>query len=326
MRIQNQFCHVRSNKIKDDNILTDTIKDFRPSKFELEVVFNSLPNFFLNFTIFHVRSYIRLTNSHFVSGVNTQVARKNDDTFREINRIALAVGHTTVFKDLEELVKDGRMGFFYLIKEENRKRILTHSIGELAACFVTNIAGRCAKQLLIAVALAILTHIKTDAAALIAKQLLCQCFCGFSFTCAGWACKEENSLWFRMGRALQPRHSSYCSLYNIECFDNREVLSFHSFLEVLFCSLEFINIKTIPWIFLNAIPVKINDRGHIADSSLFVLAQAPKAINLGEAKSFGETHELILDFFQFFRMILVVWIILVIHIGCKETGEIIALN
>ena len=209
------FCNFWPNEVKNDYVLSNSIQDFRSSKFQLKVILNRLSYFLLNFRIIHIRSNIWLSNAHLISSVYPKVTREDDDAFREIDRVALTICHPAIFKYLQKLIKDGRMCFFNLIEKQYRERILSHRISKLTTCLISNISRRRTKKLLIAMALAILAHIKTDAAAFIAEEFFSKRLRSLRFTGSCRASKEEYTLWLCMRRALKTSHTGDSTLDNI---------------------------------------------------------------------------------------------------------------
>ena len=171
------------------------------------------------------------------------------------------------------------------IKQQNGKRVLPNCIGQLASGFIADISGRRPQQLLIAMALAIFAHIKTNAAAFIAKELFGQCLCRFRFPCSRWACKEKNALGLCMGRTLQPGHAGNRAFYNIQRFGYCKVLAFYAFLKIFLGGFQFVYIQPVPRIFLNPVSIKVYHGGHLPNFGSFVFAKPPQAVEFCKAEA-----------------------------------------
>ena len=56
--------------------------------------------------------------------------------------MALGVGQATVFQDLKKNIKNFGVGFFQLVKKNQRVRMAADGVGQLAALFVADVARR----------------------------------------------------------------------------------------------------------------------------------------------------------------------------------------
>ena len=66
-----------------------------------------------------------------------------------------------------------------------REDVLLHGVGQLTTRLVADIAGRCAKQLLVGMALPVFAHVKADAGGFVAENLFCERLGGFGLARAG---------------------------------------------------------------------------------------------------------------------------------------------
>ena len=148
----------------------------------------------LNLVVGHIHGDVGVPLPQRVLDINAQIAGKDDDGLAEIDGIALAVRHAAVFEDLQELVQNVRVGFLDLIKEQNAEGVLLDRVGELTAGFVTHIAGRCAHELLIRVALAVFAHVEPDAGTFVAEELFREGLGGLGFADACGARIEQHTL------------------------------------------------------------------------------------------------------------------------------------
>ena len=54
----------------------------------------------------------------------------------------MTIGQDTILQDLEQDIKDIRMGFLNLIKENHRVGLSAHPFGQLTTIVITDITGR----------------------------------------------------------------------------------------------------------------------------------------------------------------------------------------
>src|SRR5205085_3867818 len=66
----------------------------------------------------------------------------DDDRVLEIDHAPLAVGQPAVIEDLQHHVEDIVMGLLDLVKQDDAVRLAAHGLGQLAALFVADVAGR----------------------------------------------------------------------------------------------------------------------------------------------------------------------------------------
>ena len=104
--------------------------------------------------------------------VGAEVGRHDDDGVLEVDLAALSVGQLAVLQDLEERVEDVRVGLLDLVEQDDGERLAAHLLGELAALFEADVAGRRTEQSRHRVLLAVLGHVEADERVLVAEQEL----------------------------------------------------------------------------------------------------------------------------------------------------------
>ena len=92
----------------------------------------------------------------------TDVRGHDEDRVTAIHGAALRVGQATVIQDLEQDVEDFGVRLLDLVQEDDGVRMATEGLGELAAFFVADVAGRRADETRDRVLLHILGHIDAD--------------------------------------------------------------------------------------------------------------------------------------------------------------------
>src|SRR5437660_4389012 len=71
---------------------------------------------------------------------------EDDHSIFEVNFLAVRVGQTTVFEDLQQEIKDVRMRLLHFIKEHNAIWTAPHQFGKLSALIIANIARSSADE------------------------------------------------------------------------------------------------------------------------------------------------------------------------------------
>src|SRR5215216_1109697 len=77
-----------------------------------------------------------------VDGLGPDVGGHDQDHVLEVHGATLRVGELPVLQDLEEYVEDIRVGFLYLVEEDDRVGTAPHLLGELPALVVADVARR----------------------------------------------------------------------------------------------------------------------------------------------------------------------------------------
>src|ERR1700688_4330865 len=76
----------------------------------------------------------------------SQVGSHDDDGIAEVDGVTKAVGELAVLENLQQYIEDVRMSFFNFIQEDDGVGSAANALGELAAFFIADIAGRGADQ------------------------------------------------------------------------------------------------------------------------------------------------------------------------------------
>jgi len=92
---------------------------------------------------------------------------------------------------LEEDIEDIRVGFFHFVEKHNRVGLTAHSLAELTAFLVTDIAGRRSDEAGYGVLLHIFGHVETNDGAFIVEEKFREAFGEFGFANACGAEEEE---------------------------------------------------------------------------------------------------------------------------------------
>ena len=218
------------------------------------------------------------------------------------------------------------MCFFDFVKQQDREGVLFDCICELATGFITNITRRRTEQLLVAVALGIFAHVKTNAAALVPEQKFCQRFGCFRFARTRRTCKKQDTLRATVRRTLQAGHSGDSTLDNIQRFGDGIVLPFHTGFKGRFGIFDFFQLQGFPRILLDAILIQVDDIAHIPHSDSFIFAKPTQTVDFREAETIRQGHEPILNLFQFLRVCNIILFFFLVNIFCKEAGEVCSLH
>ena len=111
-----------------------------------------------------------------------QVGSKQHDGVAEIRLAPHGIGQLTVLQNLQQDILDIRVCLFDLVKQHHAVRAAAHSLGQLPALIVAEVARRRAQQPGSGVLLLILRHIELEQRFLAAEPADCQrpCQCGLS--------------------------------------------------------------------------------------------------------------------------------------------------
>ena len=103
----------------------------------------------------------------------------------EIHRAALTIRDTAVIEHLQEDIENIRVGFFHLVKEDDRVGLAANGFAELAAFFVADIAGRRPDEAGDGVLLHVFGHVETDDRGFVIEEKFGKGFREFRFADAG---------------------------------------------------------------------------------------------------------------------------------------------
>src|SRR5574337_776481 len=119
------------------------------------------------------------------------VARHDQYGVLEVNNATITVGQAAVLKNLEEQIKDLRVGFFYLIEEDDRERPTPNLLGKLTRIVVPDIPWGGADETGGREALHVLRHIDADQCVLRSEQEFRQRLGQFGLPHAGRPQEDE---------------------------------------------------------------------------------------------------------------------------------------
>ncbi len=125
--------------------------------------------------------------------LRAQVRRQDQDGVPEVDGASLAVGQPAVVEDLEEDVEDARVSLLHLVEQDDRVRTPAHSLGELSALVVADVAGRGTDEAGHSVLLAVLAHVDADQGLLVVEQEVGQGLRELSLADAGGAEEHERA-------------------------------------------------------------------------------------------------------------------------------------
>src|ERR1700751_2304496 len=121
------------------------------------------------------------------------VAGHNNDRVLEIDRATLTIGDPAIVQDLEQHIKDIRVRFFDLIKEDDAIRFAAHRFTQLAAFLITDIARRRSDQTGHGVFLHVLAHVDSDHRVLVIKEKFGQRTSELGLPHTGWPKENERT-------------------------------------------------------------------------------------------------------------------------------------
>ena len=128
-----------------------------------------------------------------VDVASTQVRRHDNDGVLEVHLATLRVRQATLLQDLEQRVEDIRVSLLDLVEEDNRERLATDLLRELAALVVADVAGRSTEEARGRVLLRELGHIQLDQCILVPEQELGQSLGQLGLTDTGRAGEDERT-------------------------------------------------------------------------------------------------------------------------------------
>ena len=119
------------------------------------------------------------------------VGRHDDHGVAEVDRLALAIGQTTLLQHLQQNVEDVGVCLLDLVEQHNRVRVTAHSLGELAALVMAHVTRRATDELGDLELAAELRHVKADERVLAAKEVLGERLGELSLARAGGAQEDK---------------------------------------------------------------------------------------------------------------------------------------
>ena len=161
----------------------------------------------------------------------TDIGGHDDDRVCEVYRASLAVGQTTVIKQLQENVEDVSMSFFDFVQQNHAVRIAAHGFRQSAAFFVSHITRRRADQASHAVSFHEFAHIDANHVALIIEHEMSQRLAEFCLADASRAEKHERSDW-----TIGITHSGTSTAHGIRNRFDSFMLIDHSLVDFVFHS------------------------------------------------------------------------------------------
>ena len=141
--------------------------------------------------------------------------------------------------------------------------------------------------------LPVLGHVKADAGAFVAEELLCQSLGGFRFADAGRTCVEQHALGLGGGGGTQAVHARHRALDHIQRAFQGCVLALDALFEVLLGGAQAVHGQVGPGVFLDAVLVQIDDGTQVADGRLLPLGQAAHGVQFGEGEALGQADKLL---------------------------------
>ena len=106
--------------------------------------------------------------------LRAEVGGHDEDHVAEVDVAPEGVCEASLFHDLEEHVEDVRVRLLDLVKEHDRVGATTHTLGELAALLIADVARRRADEARGVVLLHVLAHVHGDDCVFVTKEELCE--------------------------------------------------------------------------------------------------------------------------------------------------------
>ncbi|MNN59296.1 hypothetical protein D3C81_1744040 [compost metagenome] len=114
--LEDLYGDILADKVEDDNVLANTIENFRSVKHQLEMPVDLAMHLVLNLFEGFARQHISHPFAVVALTVDAKVGGEHNQCFREVHSISAAGGEYTVIKDLQEFVEDAGVGFFNFIE------------------------------------------------------------------------------------------------------------------------------------------------------------------------------------------------------------------
>src|ERR1019366_8120115 len=142
----------------EDNDLVETVE-----KLGVEGALHLAPHHVLDFGRGRlIKLRLEAHAGTFLQMPRADVRGHDDDGILEVHRIAQAIGELTIFKHLQQDVEQVRMRLLHFIEQHHGVGRALHALGQLAALFVADIAGRRSDQLRYGMFLHELRHVEAD--------------------------------------------------------------------------------------------------------------------------------------------------------------------
>ena len=151
-----------TERVKDDNIINAV------NEFGAEVLRNDFHNRGLHCLVVFLAG-------EFLNHLGSEIRRHDDHCVAEVDGAALAIGQSTVIKNLQQYIEHIGMCFFDLVEQDNRIRATTNRFCQVAAFLVADIARRCTDEACNRVLLHELGHVDTNHRIIRIEQKVGQC-------------------------------------------------------------------------------------------------------------------------------------------------------
>jgi len=122
-----------------------------------------------------------------------EVRGHDDDGVLEIDGVALSVGDAAIVEHLEEDVEDVGVGFFDFVEQDDAVRLAADGFAELAALFVSDVAGRCPDEAGHGVFFHVFAHVESDDGSFVVEEEFGEGFGEFGFSDAGGSEEHERA-------------------------------------------------------------------------------------------------------------------------------------
>ena len=135
--------NLRLGQRREHDRVVDTVEELRA-----EVLLELLRNLRLHTAVVVRRVFrgLEAREDTLVDVASTQVRRHDNDGVLEVHLATLRVRQATLLQDLEQRVEDIRVSLLDLVEEDDRERLATDLLRELAALVVADVAGRGAEE------------------------------------------------------------------------------------------------------------------------------------------------------------------------------------
>ena len=168
--------------------LVDAVEELGP-----EVVLQRLVDLLLHALVAHGGVVAGEADVGLAEILGAEVRRHDQHGVAEVDRAALAVGQATFFQDLQQRVEHVGVGLFDLVEQHHRERLAAHGLGELAALFVADVAGRRTDEAADGVLLHVLGHVEGDQCRVVTEQELGERLGELGLADAGGAEEDERA-------------------------------------------------------------------------------------------------------------------------------------
>src|SRR5262249_3288798 len=187
----NDFFDVRGRERMEDHGLVDPVQELR-AEGALELFDHPV----LHLLVGGLVRFLEETRGHpLADQARTQVGRHDQDGVLEVHHVPEGVTQPSVVEHLEQHVEHVRMRLLDLVEEHDRVRAPPHLLGEEAALFVADVAGRRAEQARDRELLHVLRHVHADERVLVTEEVLGQRTGKLGLSHAGRAEEDERADW-----------------------------------------------------------------------------------------------------------------------------------